>query len=86
MLKASAIPNFWKPYLFEHLGPAFQCKLLQDAELDSNSEEVNEEAEDQDQSDHALMWCLEYLIGLQPNKTRAELDSSTNILRVSPVK
>ena len=30
------------------------------------------------------------LIGLQPNKTRAELDSSTvfetNILRVSPVK
>ena len=29
-------------------------------EVDSNSEEVNEGAEDQE-SDHDIMWCLEYL-------------------------
>ena len=55
MLKA-----FWKPFLIDHLGATFQCKLLQDVEVNNNSEEVKEEAEDQE-SDHAIMWYLEYL-------------------------
>ena len=43
---------------FYHLGPAFQCKLLQDVEID-NSEEVSKEAEDQE-SDHAIMRIFRY--------------------------
>ena len=42
----TVIPAFWKRFLFDHLGPAFQYILLQDVEVD-NSEEVNGEAEDQ---------------------------------------
>ena len=49
-----------KQFLFDHLGATFQCKLLQDVEVNNNSEEVEEEAEDQE-SDHAIMWYLEYL-------------------------
>ena len=45
-LKHQSYPLFENHILFEHLGPAFQCKLLQDVEVDGNSEEVNGEAED----------------------------------------
>ena len=47
MLKASVISAFLKPF-------------LQDVEVDINSEEVNEEAEDHE-SDHAIMRYLGYL-------------------------
>ena len=54
MIKASTIPALKKTIYLDHLGPAFQCKLLQDVKVDSNSEEVNKKAEDQE-SDHAIM-------------------------------
>ena len=48
----------------------------------SHSEEVNEEAEDQE-SDHAMMWCLEYSHFIQTRFSNNSLRSVVNLALLS---
>ena len=41
--------------LFDHLGATLPCKLLQDVEVNNNSEEMKEEAEGQESTRFSLI-------------------------------
>ena len=54
-LNIPCLKLFENHFLFDHLGATLQCKLLQDVEVNNNSEEMKEEAEDQESTRFSLI-------------------------------